>query len=98
MAAGLGSGSTRENPGSTLQGGFTLFLQPPAWLPIPSLKWASHLRLLQLQELQELILLVVVLGAGIGEDIDEGPRVGNFHSSLDGTHTHLWAVTTSLEG
>lgn len=73
-------------------------IQPSAWLPTPSLQLASHLRLLQLQKLQELILLVVVLGTGIREDVDEGPRVGNLHSSLDSPHTHLRAVTTSLQG
>jgi hypothetical protein len=41
---------------------------------------------------------VIVLGAGIREDVDEGAGVGNLHGSLDGPHTHLWAVATSLEG
>lgn len=57
---------------------------------------STHLGLFQLQEPQDILLPVIILGAGVREDIDEGAGVGHLHSSLDGSHTHLWAVTASL--
>ena len=68
----------------------------PSHTPAPQ-GWFAHLRLFELQEPQHLVLLVVVLGPGVREDIDEGAGVGDLHRSLDGPHTHLGAVAAALE-
>lgn len=57
---------------------------------------AAHLGLLVLQQPQRLLLLLVVLGPGIREDVDKGAGVRDLHGQPDGSHAHLQAVPPAL--
>lgn len=56
----------------------------------------AYLRLLLLDEFQHLVQQVVVLGAGVCEDIQVGGRQADLQSYLDGLDGHLWAVSTAV--
>lgn len=56
----------------------------------------AHLGLLVLQQPQQILLLLIVLGPSIREDIDEGAGVREFHGQPDGSHAHLRAIPSAL--
>lgn len=58
---------------------------------------AAHLGLLVLQQPQQLLLLLIVLGPSVRENVDEGAGVRDLHGQPDGSHAHLRAVPSALQ-